>query len=43
MSSLSSRITGSTCDYAVDMLGAGSELLAGSRVLWGPLATQIIN
>ena len=34
VSSLSSRIMGLTYDYAVDMSGAGSNLLAGSRVLW---------
>ena len=32
--SLSSRIMGLTCDYAVNMSGGGSDLLASSRVLW---------
>ena len=34
VSSLSSRIMGLTHDYAADMSGAGSNLLAGSRVPW---------
>ena len=34
VSSLSSRIMGLICEYTVDMSGAGSDLLDGSRVLW---------
>ena len=43
VSSLSSRIMGLTYDYAIDMCGTGSNLIAGSRIPWGPLTTQIIT